>query len=303
MTPRTVLVHIGYPKTGSTALQKHFFRPDFGFHRPYSHGELAEHLIFPHPLDFDPTLMGADIGQLISGEALLPVLSHERLVGNPISGGYDVLTIRDRVAQLLRNRNYAPKIFIVVREQRSLALSSYQQFVREGGCGSLAHYLQPPTGAKLPLFHKTFLQYDRTAAAYMEVFGRDNVLVLPFELLRGEPNDFLNRLLHFVGLPDRPGIRLPRGVNRATNPLGTLIRSSTNRFFYRDNCNPTAPFRLESPNRLVEYLTSFLPRRIGWIESYWRTRTDQLLGGSYEASNRRLQDLIGIDLSTYGYMT
>lgn len=58
-----------------------------------------------------------------------PVLSAERLSGNPHSGGYDSLQTAKRLHRLFPQA----KVLVVVREQTEEILSCYNQYVRAGG--------------------------------------------------------------------------------------------------------------------------------------------------------------------------
>ncbi len=190
------LLHIGYMKTGSTWLQTRVLNdPAAGLLALASREALTEILVRPSVLDYDAEAVRALVaGPLAVCEkrGLVPVISHERLSGNPISGGFDSTIVADRLAELFP----MARVAIVIREQRSFLTSFYNEYVCGGGACSLASFLHPPPGAKLPLFNARFLEYHRLIEYYHEAFGRERVLVLPFETLARDRLAFCNRLDH-----------------------------------------------------------------------------------------------------------
>jgi hypothetical protein len=60
---------------------------------------------------------------------LIPMVSSERLSGNPHSGGYDSAVLAERLHQVFPGA----RVLVMIREQRSMILSSWAQYVRVGG--------------------------------------------------------------------------------------------------------------------------------------------------------------------------
>ena len=89
--PRGLLIHIGYHKTGTTWLQKSLFCDEMaGFCQPWTRGEIHKWLILVNALSFDGEAARAyfEPGRRESlGRGLAPVVTAERLSGNPHSGG------------------------------------------------------------------------------------------------------------------------------------------------------------------------------------------------------------------------
>lgn len=127
------LIHIGYPKSGSTWLQRNVFRnPKLGFFEQSRH-KVTELLIAPNTFDFEAATCRQqflpDIQQA-QERGLHSVLSQEMLTGRAHTGGYNGATNAERLAQVFPNA----KILIVIREQKRMILSSYKQYVKGGGC-------------------------------------------------------------------------------------------------------------------------------------------------------------------------
>ena len=142
-----VLLHIGYHKTGSRWLRFLFFgNPQTGFGWVDKTG--PEHpvrrLVGARPLEFDAEQSRAEFEPLVQklvDEGLSPVVSFERFSGNPFSGGYDSKEIADRLAQVFPDA----RVLVVVREQRSMIVSTLQAVRARGRSAVGAEVHVPPT--------------------------------------------------------------------------------------------------------------------------------------------------------------
>src|SRR5690606_25025320 len=174
------LIHIGYPRTGTTWLQKMLFAsPPFaplggkpkalGLRMVYGTKWLRD------PLDFDPEAIRAIHAATPCGNDKIPVISDEGLCGKPIRGGIDSAEIASRIFTCFPEA----KILITVREQASHTKSLYDLWLRAGGRCSLKAFITPGEEYRVPLFRPDCLRYDRLARHYATQYGAENVLVLP----------------------------------------------------------------------------------------------------------------------------
>ena len=90
-------------------------------------------------------------------------------------------------------------ILIVTRGFRGVRRSGYSQYVKSGG-----HLTTTELRAAHPRREPSGLDYDAVVALYERHFGRDNVIVLPYELLRDDPAAFTGALEQRLEL--RPGL-------------------------------------------------------------------------------------------------
>lgn len=196
------LIHIGLPKAGSTYLQ-HWFA---------AHPQLA----YCHA-----GMAGFGDVQSIAAAAVVPdprircrVTSWEVLsapFSNVGSDGVDMSYDRSgrpsiaeeqaRVCRTLAELFPRATILIVTRGFRSAILSGFSQFACTGGTDDFADVLKPPQ-RDYPW------GYDKLIGQYRAAFGRDAVIVLPFELLRDDPQRFQQDLEGRLGL-DRFPFHLP----------------------------------------------------------------------------------------------
>ncbi|MCZ6775608.1 MAG: sulfotransferase [Ignavibacteria bacterium] len=304
------LIHIGYHKTATSWLQKFVFQnSNASFICPVPRSLLAHKLIYPNALDFDSEQCRADLlheTPIEESKSFTMAVSSERLSGNPHSGGYDSKQTADRLKQVFPNA----KILIVIREQKSMILSVYKQYVRVGGMCSIADYLQPPEKRRVPLFDLAHFAYDRLIRHYMGLFGAANVLVLPYELFRREPKTFLSSILTFAspGINARILEQMPysRRENSSLSAWTVSIKRRTNFLSARDSVNPWTLIHSPKMKRVIDQaivcIDSCTPAGINrWHENRLRTCVSDLVAGRYTRSNVRTSELINVDLQQYHY--
>ena len=308
-----ILLHIGYHKTGSRWLRELFFgNPATGYGWVDKSGE--EHpvrrLVAARPLEFDAAASRAEFQPLLArivAAGLSPVVSFERFSGNPFSGGYDSKEIADRLVQVFPEARVA----VVIREQRSMIVSTYKQYVREGGALPVTKFMHPPTSRSLrvPWFDLRHFEYHHLLGYYRQLFGPERVLVLPYEQFRSDPRGFVEQLARFAGRPlgDEQLDALPFDSRTNPGPPATAIaaRRWLNGLGVRTDLNPAPPLASPAFWRLGKRIDrlSLAPRQAvdREEEKLWRT-VAETVGDRYVDSNRRTADLAGLDLAGHGWM-
>jgi Sulfotransferase family len=312
--PPPVLVHVGYHKTGSSWLQKHFFsRPETGFH--YVDKAEDDHpvrqLVRVRPFEFDPHAFRARFEPLLrpgQADGLVPVVSFERLAGHPCSGGYDSKEIANRLAEVFPRA----RILVVIREQHSMIVSAYKQYVDGGGTCSLRQFLEPPTSPtmRVPGFDFAHFEYDHLLRYYHDLFGPESVLVLAFEQFVLEPAAFVTAIARFAERSVPAGVvdSLPFETRQRPALPATIvsIRRRSNRFV-RSDLNPAPLFEPGKPKRLERFAKSRMvgalvtERRAARSEAALRRAVAEIVGARYAESNRATAALTGLDLRHYGW--
>jgi hypothetical protein len=209
------VLHVGFPKTGSKFLQTWFAaHPEIGF-SPWGFGGFAD----THQL----------VTEAARGvpEPLVRVTSHEALLApfpdlaNLGAGAGPLLPTRQaqkQACRLVAGLFAAARIVIVTRGFGTLLPSLYAEMVLGGATFSFddfcaALYRQAERGEDM-------LQLPEAIADYEARFGVSNVLALPYELLRDQPEAFLRALSEFLGVeafastsaivhPSPPAVLLP----------------------------------------------------------------------------------------------
>ena len=304
MIQSDVLLHIGYHKTGTTFLQKRFF--------PFLAANL---LIMPDVSyiatseQYDPN----DFIQLLTKQLKTNIHSLTILSQETLSGRADGNPIWDPhiIAKRLRHTFPSAKILIVIRNQFDYILSLYAfRVVRRGlEHRSLDQFLQL-NHAQL----RQKLQYDRLIGDYVRLFGREQVLVLPFEQLAANSFRFVTSLLNFIGYTqpvnyhnagrENPSTRNGRLLqyNRLLNtPLSLAAEAlqkyeilspqsytfMANRYFYlkKKLLNPVLERFLDGKFEPLAMPTD------------WQNQLYPI----FQTSNHRLANLIGIGLQSFNY--
>jgi hypothetical protein len=297
------LLHIGYHKTGTTFLQKRVF-PKPGFALVAKTKALWSVFVKVEPFRFDARDARETFWPRIeeAGEKnLMPVLSAERLSGSPHSGGYDSEQIADRLAATFPGT----QVLVVIREQTDMLVSAYKQYLKRGGPGTLRQYAASPSEApRMPRFDPRFFEYHRLIGRYQNLFGTENVLVLPYELLKNTPRAFLMRIGDFAGVT----VTDPKDkvIKPSPSALSLSFKRQANRWVVRDDLNPAPPFEVEGANRALLKLSHWTDARLplGLRERHefrLRALAAELTEGQYAESNATTAELTGIDLSSLGY--
>jgi len=304
------LIHIGYHKTGTTWLQKFLFpSSEAGFVLAMPRSEIARHLIEHNALDFDPHRCREALYPTIVKAAehgLVPVLSSERLSGNPHSGGYDSKELANRLAEVFPEG----KVLMVIREQKGMVLSAYKQYVRVGGTCSLVDYLRPPLHGRLrvPLFDFGYFRYDRLIRHYGELLGASNVLALPYEIFRDDPAGFVAEIIRFAGADATHLSGLPYAdkTNEALSSFMVAAQRRINRFAARDSTNPDPLWSLPGVHRRLLRAARRVEKVVPAsyqksVNEKMKAAVEEMVGDYYKESNCATSRLIQRDLRSYGY--
>lgn len=314
-----ILIHIGYHKTGSTWLQKELFTSENNVFEPLStkssgQSSLTKFFITSNdgyllsPYEFNSDTIRKEINSILKlknnlFKTQIPVLSSERLSGNPHSGGFDSKIILSRIKNIFPKA----KIFIVIREQKSYILSNYFQYIDKGGMLSIKKYLNQKYDAKIPFFSPYHLDYFLLVKEYIKQFGKENVLVLPYEMFNTKPSLFITFLTNFIN----------KKIN-INKEIFLRFWNKRNYYFIRYHLRFLNIFRPKTSvstcsiigNKYFGLFITFLINFLGVITpDYFDKGTlkkthkyiDAFTKDRYIESNRRLSELINIDLSHYGY--
>ena len=195
-----IYLHVGMPKTGSTFLQVRCF-PYFKGLR-YQNNDirnLVDRIIYTNPIFLDLKKIRQELDGLLKnmGEENL-LISQERLFGNMLRNYHDNVYLAGCLKAVFPNA----KLIIVIRRQDELAESIYKQALQAYYYQTLNSFLNYKNGVfadscdplGLPSLDVKLMDLYRYVQNYVEHFGRENVFVLPYELLRDDQRAFLERL-------------------------------------------------------------------------------------------------------------
>jgi hypothetical protein len=308
-----LLVHIGYHKSGSNWLRQLFFsnpRTGFGWVGKSPGDHPVRRLVAARALEFDADASRAEFEPLIrriEDDGLFPVVSFERLSGNPFSGGYDSKEIADRLAAVFPGA----RVLVVIREQRSMIVSTYKQYVREGGALPLERFVEPLTSKsmRVPWFDLRHFEYHHLLSYYRDLFGAEAVLALTFEQFVRDPAEFVASIGCFAErqLPADVLASLPFNSRPKLAPsaAGVELRRRLNKLGVRSDLNPAPVIRSAAVKKLAQ--RTGRPRLVPdglevRIQARLRETAAEAVGDRYVESNRATAQLTGIDLASLGWM-
>lgn len=313
-----LFIHIGYHKTGTTWLQNMLFTSDNNVFEPMSKtrkgpSSLARHFIYDDegyclsPFDLNEASIEKEIENIKSSKIGLgekiPVISHERLSGNPHCGGFDA----KKIASMLKNTFPKAKILIVIREQKSFILSNYFQYLSIGGTHSLKKYLNAKYDGKRPLFSPSHIKYLPLINEYRNLFGMNNVLVLPYEMFKEDPLLFIEKLAIFLNRKIEVEKRLfNKKINTKSHEYAMYYMRALNVFRMSSSVNNYSSLSNKYTKKIANFLfvtagTMFSKRLDVSLKNRLKKQVCSYVGDRYVESNKEISNLIEVDLSRYGY--
>jgi hypothetical protein len=288
--------HIGYPRTGTTFLQKGVWArlPEAVYRTRSRVGEF-------YRTDDSATLakLYEDVPKNDVGDRIF-IDSEEEFSGDLYT---DYLHMPERLYRV----NPGAKILVCLRSQKTIIPSMYYLYVKKGGHLTYRQYAQKLIDARK-------FDYLPLIDAYRAVFGEENVCVLLFEDLGRDSKQFVHRVMSFIGhqreveIDDRPlvvnaraeslSIRAMRLMNRLT---GTTPPS---RFMDVDE-RAWVMARLHWRTRLctvpfffTHRLQNVLPSRLTALPT---TAVQPSIEAAYGDSNRKLFRVLDINIDDYNY--
>ena len=134
---------------------------------------------------------------------------------------------------------YNPKILFIYRRQDDFLESQYKELVTMGYMGTIKDYTNFKDGKFGSYEGKMKLNVDVRVLNYYEyimflhdVFGRENVLALPYELMIEDYKRFIREVNFFVGVDEeiKEVIYKNKGFERNELEVFSFIRKNINRF-------------------------------------------------------------------------
>jgi hypothetical protein len=305
MAEKQLVIHIGLHKTGTTWLQRRVFSDSkMGFLSTQNgqSSDATDAFITADPLAFDAAKARARFEPMLNeatAKNLVPVISQERLSSDPSFGGYYFTDVLGRLTDAFGEF----KLLLTIREQKGMLLALYRQAIRSGGTHSLTQMIgtgTEPVGWKSTI-RPEYLMYDRMIDHLNKNLGEDRVCVLPLEMMRSDPEDYMQRLLEFTGAEAtiEPSME---SENAGLSPLATRLSTLTNRFSRPNPLGPQQSWRLKLMRRFYWWFDRIVPK--SWSNSTtkrWKETINKRVLGFYANSNQRTAELTGFDLESMGY--
>lgn len=262
-------IHVGIQKTGSTWLQTGYFRqhPQLQviggaiLDRPIT--RLIQDL-YDVPdgrfatsrwrIEFERQVEQLKIDGRWRENNAITGISNEQLAGHQFDP--DASTI---IARRLYDLFGAVKIILILRHPLTWIPSAYAQAVKGGSLTlRFSEILTDPAYQKRIALR---MNYSRLIESYVDVFGNENVLVLPYELLREDNFHFLKCINDFLGcepiIDDDFTLESARRNERLSIPMLQLLRQINKLDLAIEKITHRAKWRIVS--RAIRYVARHNP--------------------------------------------
>ena len=304
-----IFIHVGFANTGTTSLQNNFFarRDDiFLAGEPYGErGGLFTAIKSIEDFQLDRNLLEEECRALVYAKAKgRPiVISDENLCDTPELYFGPYVVPRDTIALRLKHFFPAAKVIFTIRDQRQYAVSAYFNLKRNAAffdgmpTAPFATWLAAMLSRERSHFMQN-LNFHDLINLYCTLFGRENVCVLPLEMLAADGADaYLGRLCDFLGLPSSSDdvehyqqIHNQR-MSQRREMIAELLPDSRFSRFYAELVDHLSPSELDA------FLNSG-PRATVELRADDEERIRQRVG----LGNWLLAKEFGLDLVRYGYL-
>lgn len=307
--PLETVIHVGFPKTGTTTLQKHLFSQHsqiLYLGKPYNDNAFKtqmHRLIMQESLVYDPAelkeLLKKEISKETNDSKRIILLSEELLVS--------CTKTRDKglVAQRLKEVFQPAKVLITIRNQFETLESAYLTrgrvllYVPERYSGlhvTLDEWLEV-SYKNLERSYLGHIDYFKTVDYYAKLLGKENIGVLLLEELVHTPGAFIKKLSAFLGIDAHQGRQLLKG-KRANIGLGQFHLEAE---ALRSKWHPLSNlFLISKMLKVYLALKKNVKNKKGAeinISDNWKKRLRQL----YTKGNQQLAGKYELPLETYGY--
>jgi hypothetical protein len=310
------VLHIGNHKTGTKMLQHNFFsniRSRRYLGTPLDAlpemSEVFDRIIYQDSLSFDPSKVKALMAQLedqgVLGTEDQPVLISNEVIVTPFLGGR-MTADPSLIAERLHKYFGPTKILYMIRSQRTMLAAMYTQFTphREVNQKAFEIKLRETMDNQLHgLMHA--MRYDKIASVYASIFGKENVKVIPFELLVNDPASYYETICNFIGEPfdehtaqffsTREHERITRGAMLWERMVPHYENLREKLKFGRLSDR----FSFINPGKIQNFVST----RIGGshISLKIPTEFEDTLERFFGPSNQKIQNMFGLDLKQYNY--
>lgn len=300
------LIHIGYPKTGTTWFQQKLFPNVLNFKYVPRFDILRNQIIYPAPFDFKSSLVKDffnDYKSLHEGKEL--VISDEGFLG-----GNEFLF--KEYALRLKEVFHDATVIIFIRNQFTQIISYYSQYVKNnGGNLPLRKFLYREQGFNrinnISFFNVSSYRYDKIIQFYCELFGKENIHVFLYEDFAQNPRefieDFIKRFNFEIDLSTIDFSRQNKGLRKRLFWLVRFGNRFTRRNRFEKHYFVNIPYWYFIQQRLINWLNQFsVFGNPPTPKEFFSEKDYQFIYDYYQESNRNLVINYGLDnLKDYGY--
>ncbi len=329
MQKNELFIHIGYPKTGSTTLQKHFFpNIDEIQYIGKKYNSLSLH-------DIDSKIINNIIFKselsLINKftefrKSILDIVTKDKILLSDENFLFDCLRVTKtdfmetllphpldvarKLRRLFNHKNFDVKIIITIRRQDELITSLYAQsythfYSKYKETNTFKKFLNCFTQENTINF-KYLLDFNLIQKEYEKIFGKNNVFILAFEELQNKPEEFYKNFCEILKINSNKYSNI--SLSKFENTRSTNKNFKTTRKF--SLLNHAANFKQKHFKNLKVKINPKYRNILNKIhfpksnidKSIFISETDKILiQRLYENSNRKLSKQFKLGLINYNY--
>lgn len=288
-----MIIHVGYPKTGSTFLQENIYPHLKGVtYYDYEHCRKLFRLLINHnSIDFDAETFKQHFNQQSND-----FYSFEVLVGKLANGEYNI-----ELAHRLKALGFK-QIIISLRNQQSIFESLYRQYIQQGGVLKAKDFFRE----EMREFRWSYLDYYPLVQYYANLFGKENVFIFLQEELRNNQTKVLNNFTDFIGAAKLN--KLPPSKKKGNKSLSSaaikllrVLNHSTNNYYRPSNLISSKITTWKFRYLLQEWGDPLLISKIFSNKPLVPKNISQQIPKRYRDNNLKLQETYHLNLKQYHY--
>jgi len=212
------------------------------------------------------------------------------------------------------------KIIMSIRSQQTWIVSFYSEYLKGGGLLGLHDFIESLFNNERLDAH--YIDWFPLVSHLYKLFGSERVLIILFEELQKSPQGIANRIFDFLEVPqvqiDASPVNpsLSKEVMPLRRFLNHLLHFSFGASAY--NCNFSRDLGDAKPSKMSKWYNTFLFRIYEPYTNSLCYKVDDVLRFKgrlaleerhlkmieqrYSSNNKKLSELLGVDLSDYGYL-
>ena len=281
------LFHIGYHKTATTWFQKKFY-PLLKNYNQVDRSKIRDFFYENKYQDFSSKKN--------------QIFCDEELSGNIHNGAYLGLLSENIATKISKFEN--PKVIIFIRNQYDIIVSSYLQYIKEGGNYSFSRYIEHKEferSNRSSLFSFKHFDYKNLIHKYQSLIGKENVYIYLFEDFITDQELFISSFIKDHNLEiDLNKVDFKKNNNSYSYVslfFARIINSFSRKNVLYKYYIIHLPFVYEYAREILRRIKIFPVRSRSFLNDEFR----QIINKKYSDSNKSIAKEYNLDLDKYNY--
>jgi len=281
------LFHIGYHKTATTWFQKKFY-PLLKNYNQVDRSKIRDFFYENKYQDFSSKKN--------------QIFCDEELSGNIHNGAYLGLLSENIATKISKFEN--PKVIIFIRNQYDIIVSSYLQYIKEGGNYSFSRYIEHKEferSNRSSLFSFKHFDYKNLIHKYQSLIGKENVYIYLFEDFITDQELFISSFIKDHNLEiDLNKVDFKKNNNSYSYFslfFARIINSFSRKNVLYKYYIIHLPFVYEYAREILRRIKIFPVRSRSFLNDEFR----QIINKKYSDSNKSIAKEYNLHLDKYNY--